>query len=156
MPRATQHEAEWLTRKRRIDPALDAAGWRRARGRPIYFRDVRHALDRSRPVAGFHTPTALRELLAHDAEAAYARLLVAMATGTRKTFAFVNEVYRLMRAGVVRRVLFLVDRRVLAAQAVRACSAFEAEPGQKFDQVYEVCSSRFQAGDATGGTRARS
>jgi hypothetical protein len=28
-------------------------------------------------------------------------------------------------------------------QAVRAFSAFEAEPGRKFDQIYEVYSSRF-------------
>ncbi len=74
-------------------------------------------------------------------------LLVAMATGTGKTFTLVNQIYRLMKSGVARRVLFLVDRRALAAQAVRAFSAFEAEPGKKFDQVYEVYSSRFQAGD---------
>jgi hypothetical protein len=47
------------------------------------------------------------------------------------------QVYRLMKAGVARRVLFLVDRRALAAQAVRAFSAFEVEPGLKFDQAYE-------------------
>jgi type I restriction enzyme, R subunit len=45
------------------------------------------------------------------------QMLVAMATGTGKTFTMVNEVYRLMKAGVARRVLFLVDRRVLARQA---------------------------------------
>jgi type I restriction enzyme R subunit len=70
-----------------------------------------------------------------------------MATGTGKTFTCVNQVYRLMKSGVARRVLFLVDRRALAAQAVRAFSAFEVEPGKKFDQVYEVYSSRFQSGD---------
>jgi type I restriction enzyme R subunit len=74
-------------------------------------------------------------------------LLVAMATGTGKTFTLVNQIYRLMKAGVARRVLFLVDRRALAAQAVRAFSAFEAEPGKKFDHLYEVYSSRFQTED---------
>jgi type I restriction enzyme, R subunit len=74
-------------------------------------------------------------------------LLVAMATGTGKTFTCVNQIYRLMKSGVARRVLFLVDRRALAAQAVRAFSAFEVEPGKKFDQVYEVYSSRFQTED---------
>lgn len=39
------------------------------------------------------------------------RMLVAMATGTGKTFVTVNQVYRLLKAGVARRVLFLVDRR---------------------------------------------
>ena len=47
------------------------------------------------------------------------QMLVAMATGTGKTFTMVNEVYRLMKSGVARRILFLVDRRALAAQAVR-------------------------------------
>jgi type I restriction enzyme R subunit len=75
------------------------------------------------------------------------RLLVAMATGTGKTYTFVNQIYRLMKAGVAKRVLFLVDRRALAAQAVRAFASFEAEPGQKFDKIYEVYSSRFQTED---------
>jgi type I restriction enzyme R subunit len=70
------------------------------------------------------------------------RMLVAMATGTDKTFTTANLIHRLMKAGVARRVLFLVDRRALAAQAVRAFSAFDAEPGLKFNQVYEVYSQR--------------
>ena len=40
-----------------------------------------------------------------------------------------------------------MDRRALAAQAVRAFAAFEAEPGLKFDQIYEVYSQRFQRED---------
>jgi len=74
-------------------------------------------------------------------------MLLAMATGTGKTFTMVNEVYRLMKFGVGRRILFLVDRRALAAQAVRAFAAFEPEPGLKFDQVYEVYGQRFQRED---------
>ena len=41
-------------------------------------------------------------------------MLLAMATGTGKTFTMVNQIYRLMKAGVGRRILFLVDRRALA------------------------------------------
>lgn len=83
-----------------------------------------------------------------DAIAARKRqMLVAMATGTGKTFTTVNQIYRLMKSGVARRVLFLVDRRALAAQAVRAFAAFEPEPGLKFDHIYEVYSQRFQSGD---------
>ncbi len=74
-------------------------------------------------------------------------MLLAMATGTGKTFTLVNQIYRLLRSGVARRVLFLVDRRALAAQAVRAFSAFEPEPNQKFDSVYEVYSQRFRRDD---------
>jgi len=148
-------------------------------GEVISFRDVRHPLNQSRRISAFHTPGALSELLGTDFDAACAglqrlpndhsmlrpyqraaneaieraiterkrHLLVAMATGTGKTFTMVNEAYRLLKSGVARRVLFLVDRRVLAAQAVRAFSAFEAEPGRKFDQIYEVYSSRFQMDD---------
>jgi type I restriction enzyme R subunit len=200
-------ESEWLTRKRRIDPLLDAAGWPRRRGRRdtafrneeeetthgpadyalwlgdrivgiveakkltigpqnvltqaeryargltgssfdfdgvrcpflyatngevIWFHDVRHQRNRSREVKRFHTPAALRELLEKDDEGARIRLqqmphdhprlrpyqldanaavetalkerkrnlLVAMATGTGKTFTIVNQIYRLMKAGL--------------------------------------------------------
>jgi len=74
-------------------------------------------------------------------------MMVAMATGTGKTFMAVNLIYRLMKAGAAKRVLFLVDRRALAAQVVRAFSSFETEQGLKFDKTYEVYSQRFQKGD---------
>lgn len=74
-------------------------------------------------------------------------MLVAMATGTGKTFTIVNELYRLLKSGVARRILFLVDRRALAAQAVRAFSSFTAEGSFKFDQVYPVYSQRFHKED---------
>jgi type I restriction enzyme R subunit len=75
------------------------------------------------------------------------RMLVTMATGTGKTLMTVNEIYRLMKSGVARRVLFLVDRRALAAQTVRAFASYQAEPGLKFDKVYPVYSQRFQQAD---------
>src|SRR5438132_1146509 len=257
-PRVTMNpsESEWRTRRQRIDPKLDAAGWRLPRdgkrsmkpsrsveeptsngpadyalwlnqhivgvveakkltlrpqnvltqaqryakgiadpiynfdgfrcpflystnGEVFWFHDVRHSLNRSRRVAAFHTPAALLEMLGRDFDSAcdklrglphdnqklrpYQRdanaavekaiaerkrnLLIAMATGTGKTLSLVNEIYRLMKSGVAKRVLFLVDRRALAAQAVRTFSSFDAEPGQKFNQVYEVYSSKFQRED---------
>jgi type I restriction enzyme R subunit len=147
-------------------------------GEVLWFHDVRHPLNRSRPVSGFHTPTALNEMLSRDFDGEVAQLvqlpmnermrpyqceaseaieqalrdrkrkmLVAMATGTGKTMMTVHEIYRLMKSGVARRILFLVDRRALAAQTVRAFASFEAEPGLKFDKLYEVYSQRFQRGD---------
>jgi type I restriction enzyme R subunit len=148
-------------------------------GEVIWFHDVRQPLERSRPIAEFHTPGALVERLAYDFDAACQQLaalpnnhprlrayqiganaavegaiaeckrtmLVAMATGTGKTFTTVNQVYRLMKAGVARRILFLVDRRALAAQAVQAFASFEPEPGLKFDKIYEVYSQKFQRED---------
>lgn len=75
------------------------------------------------------------------------QMLVAMATGTGKTFTTVNQAYRLLHSGVAKRILFLVDRRALAAQAVRAFSVFEPEPNKKFDKIYEVYSNKFQKED---------
>jgi type I restriction enzyme, R subunit len=74
-------------------------------------------------------------------------MLLAMATGTGKTFTMVNQIYRLMEAGVAKRILFLVDRRALAAQAVRQFASFEARPGLKFDKAYELYSQRFRRED---------
>ncbi|MBI4529294.1 MAG: DEAD/DEAH box helicase family protein [Deltaproteobacteria bacterium] len=74
-------------------------------------------------------------------------MLLAMATGTGKTFTMVNQIYRLMKSGAAKRILFMVDRRALAAQAVRAFASFEAEPGLKFDKIYEVYSQRFHRED---------
>ncbi|MDI6754802.1 MAG: DEAD/DEAH box helicase family protein, partial [Thermodesulfobacteriota bacterium] len=74
-------------------------------------------------------------------------MLVAMATGTGKTFTIVNLIYRLMKANYAKRILFLVDRRALAAQVVTEMASFEAEPGLKFDQCHEVYSQRIRRED---------
>jgi type I restriction enzyme R subunit len=52
-----------------------------------------------------------------------------------------------MKSGVARRVLFLVDRRALAAQAVRAFASFEPGLGLKFDKIYGVYSQRVRRED---------
>lgn len=52
-------------------------------------------------------------------------MLLAMATGTGKTFTTVNLVYRMLASGYAKRVLFLVDRKSLAAQAVTAFASFD-------------------------------
>ena len=77
-------------------------------------------------------------------------MLIAMATGTGKTLTTIDLIYRLMKSGYTRRILFLVDRRALAAQAVTAFANFEAEPGLKFDRIYEVYSQRFRPEDLEG------
>jgi type I restriction enzyme R subunit len=74
-------------------------------------------------------------------------LLLAMATGTGKTFTIVSSIYRLLASKTVKRVLFLVDRSALAAQAVRAFASFATPNGNKFDQEYEVYSQAFQKED---------
>ncbi|MFA4875862.1 MAG: type I restriction-modification enzyme R subunit C-terminal domain-containing protein [Methanoregula sp.] len=74
-------------------------------------------------------------------------MLIAMATGTGKTRLMVNECYRLMKTSVAKRILFLVDRRALAAQAVKTFASFDPEPGLKFDKIYEIFSQRFHRED---------
>ncbi|MCL6447656.1 MAG: DEAD/DEAH box helicase family protein [Armatimonadetes bacterium] len=71
-------------------------------------------------------------------------MLIAMATGTGKTFTTVALIYRLLESKVARRILFLVDRRALAAQAVREFASFNTPKGNKFNQEYEVYSQRFR------------
>ena len=74
-------------------------------------------------------------------------MLIAMATGTGKTFLTVSQIYRLLVSKTARRILFLVDRRVLAAQAVREFSTFVTPQKNKFNQEYEVYSQRFRRDD---------
>jgi type I restriction enzyme R subunit len=72
------------------------------------------------------------------------KMMLAMATGTGKTFTAVSMIYRLLKSGYAKRILFLVDRRALAAQAAQAFAAFNTPEGNKFNQEYEVFSQRFR------------
>jgi type I restriction enzyme R subunit len=75
------------------------------------------------------------------------KMMVAMATGTGKTVMTIELIHRLLASGMAKRVLFLVDRRALAAQAISSMAAFEAEPGLKFDRIYEVYRQQFKRED---------
>jgi len=74
-------------------------------------------------------------------------MLIAMATGTGKTFMTVAQIYRLLESKAAKRILFLVDRRALAAQAVREFASFDTPKGNKFNQEYEVYHQQFQRED---------
>lgn len=77
-------------------------------------------------------------------------MLLAMATGTGKTFTTVNLVYRMMASGYAKRILFLVDRKSLAAQAVTAFASFDTPRNIKFKDEYELYSQRFKKDDFEG------
>ena len=152
-------------------------------GTIIWFQDLRHPLNRSREIAEFYTPSALKELLSKNEDSARLwlkkntdynnglrvyqkeavqavekalidrkrRMLLAMATGTGKTFTVINTIHRLMESRYAKRILFLVDRKILAAQAVTALASFDSKPGLKFDKEYEVYSQRFRKEDFEEG-----
>jgi len=73
-------------------------------------------------------------------------MLIGMATGTGKTIAVLAHIYRMLKSGKFKRILFLVDRIELANQALAAMASFEPEPGQKFDRIYEVFANRIPEG----------
>ncbi|HNU84512.1 MAG: DEAD/DEAH box helicase family protein [Pseudomonadota bacterium] len=146
-------------------------------GEVIWFLDVRAEKNVSRRIHDFHTADALEEWLGRQSgyewfgenpnaidrlrpyqkaaieatEAAITKgkraMLLAMATGTGKTFMTVAQIYRFLESKAFRRVLFLVDRRALAAQAVREFAAFNTPKGLKFDKEYDVFSQRFRRED---------
>ncbi len=75
------------------------------------------------------------------------KMLLAMATGTGKTFTIISSIYRLLKSTYAKRILFLVDRRALAAQTVSAMAAFQTPEGLKLDKDFEVYSQKFQRDD---------
>ena len=77
----------------------------------------------------------------------FREILLALATGTGKTFLTVAQIYRLLESKFAKRILFLVDRKALAAQAVREFNAFNTPQGNKFANEYEVYSQKFQKED---------
>ncbi len=66
------------------------------------------------------------------------RALIAMATGTGKTRTMIGLCYRLIASGRFRRILFLVDRRMLGDQAVSAFNEVRIEGLQTFAQIYDI------------------
>ena len=67
------------------------------------------------------------------------RALIQMATGSGKTFTAVNAVYRLLKHGGARRVLFLVDRNNLGRQAHDEFANFAPpDDARKFPELYTV------------------
>jgi len=67
------------------------------------------------------------------------RALVHMATGAGKTFTAITAVYRLLKFGGARRVLFLVDTRNLGKQAHQEFMAYTPpDDARKFTELYNV------------------
>lgn len=77
------------------------------------------------------------------------RILLVMATGTGKTYTAFQIVYRLWKAGVKKRILFLADRNALIDQAQRGDFKFFKDKmtmvkNRTVDKSYEVYLSLYQ------------
>ena len=67
------------------------------------------------------------------------RALIQMATGSGKTFTAVSSIYRLIKFGGARRVLFLVDRSNLGRQTLKEFQQYVTpDDGRKFTELYNV------------------
>ncbi len=67
------------------------------------------------------------------------RALVQMATGSGKTIAAITAIYRLIKYGGARRVLFLVDRSNLGEQAEKEFQGYRAPDSHRlFTELYNV------------------
>ena len=78
------------------------------------------------------------------------RALLVMATGTGKTYVASQIIWRLWKAGVKKRILFLADRNILVDQArVNDFKQFSGKMtkigGRKVDKSYEVYLALYQA-----------
>ncbi len=67
------------------------------------------------------------------------RALIQMATGSGKTLMAITSIYRLIKFGGARRVLFLVDRTNLGEQAEKAFQNYRTpDDHRKFTELYKV------------------
>jgi type I restriction enzyme R subunit len=78
------------------------------------------------------------------------RVLLVMATGTGKTYTTFQIIWRLWKAGAIKRALFLVDRNILVDQALindfkPFAGAMTKVTGHRFDPAYEIHLALYQA-----------
>ena len=66
------------------------------------------------------------------------RILLAMATGTGKTRTILGMIYRFLKTGRFRRILFLVDRTALGEQASDVFKEVKLEDLMTLDDIYNI------------------
>lgn len=110
--------------------------------RPDTLRARLRAMPEEHPLA----TTGLRECqieaitnLEHSFAMDKPRALIQMATGAGKTFTAVSFIYRLIKFGGAKRVVFLVDRNNLGRQTLREFQQYVTpDDGRKFTELYNV------------------
>ena len=77
--------------------------------------------------------------LEHSLKEDRPRALIQMATGSGKTFTSITAIYRMIKFGGAKRVLFLVDRGNLGKQALKEFQDYTTpDDGRKFTELYNV------------------
>ncbi len=116
-----EHLAEWLgqpdTLRRRLAEGMPELPTRNLRDCQVSaVTGLEHSLAKNKP-----------------------RALIHMATGAGKTFTAITAVYRLLKFGGARRILFLVDTRNLGKQAHQEFMAYTPpDDARKFTELYNV------------------
>ncbi|MFM7087735.1 MAG: type I restriction-modification system endonuclease [Cyanobium sp.] len=131
--------------RRAINPAGPLESWYSPEGlRQLARQDIEAAeqrLSRESFAFGFGLrPYQRRAIEAVEAAIAAGQreILLAKATGTGKTKTCVALIYRLLKSGRFRRVLFLVDREALGIQAGDAFKETKMETTQRFAEIFGI------------------
>ncbi|MDY0278826.1 MAG: type I restriction-modification enzyme R subunit C-terminal domain-containing protein, partial [Acholeplasma sp.] len=67
------------------------------------------------------------------------RALIQMATGAGKTYTAISEIYRLLKYGKAKRILFLVDTKNLGVQAENEFQAYKPnDDHRRFSELYQI------------------
>ncbi|MGM0559429.1 MAG: type I restriction-modification system endonuclease, partial [Myxococcota bacterium] len=131
-----------LRRPQNIERPL--AGWYTPDGlRNLLDKDVDAALEmlREEPM-GYLSLRDYQQEAVQSIEAAVGKgrrkALLAMATGTGKTRTALGLIFRLVKSGLARRVLFLVDRTSLGRQAFETFQTVKLESQNAFTEIYDT------------------
>ncbi|MBZ9715561.1 type I restriction-modification system endonuclease [Deinococcus multiflagellatus] len=143
--RQLQHESGiWFWDARRsTNPSKPLSGWHSPAGLLALLNQDAQAADEALKTTAMTYDVGLRPYQKQAIERAEAgiaagqrELLLAMATGTGKTKTAITMIYRLLKARRFRRVLFLVDRSSLGAQATAAFETTRLEGTRTFAETF--------------------
>lgn len=135
----------WFADLRTEEPDRALTGWYSPQGLRDLYRQDRRQAETQLDSIGFSFGFEIRPYQRQAIEAVENALrsgarsaLVAMATGTGKTKTCIGLVYRLLKAGRFRRVLFLVDRSALGEQAEDSFGETRVDSIQTFADTFGV------------------
>lgn len=135
----------WFGDLRTEDPDRALASWYSPQGLRGLFQQNRREAEAKLASIGFEFGFDIRSYQRKAIEAVESAIkegkraaLVAMATGTGKTKTCIGLVYRLLKAGRFRRVLFLVDRSALGEQAEDSFAETRVDSVQTFADTFGI------------------